>query len=182
MKLVLPKASKCSRGLTLVEILVALAVSSIAFAALAAFSFYSGRSFAAIGNYVDLDNTSRKAVDLMTKEIRQTKGLSGFQTNALTFNDFDDKQLQYIWDSNRRELTRVKDGETPPQSVLLRECDGFEFHIYQRTPQAGTNGFYAATDAAQCKLIEMKWRCSRLLLGQKANTETVQTAQVVIRN
>ena len=179
MNLISPKTRKCRRGLTLVEVLVALAVSSIAFAALAAFSFYSGRSFAAIGNYVDLDNTSRKAVDLMTKEIRQTKGLSGFQTNALTFNDFDDRMLQYTWDSNTRELTRVKDGSS---SVLLKECDGLEFHIYQRTPQAGTNGFYAATDAAQCKLIEMKWRCSRLLLGQKANTETVQTAQVVIRN
>src|SRR4030095_1892529 len=106
MKLISPKTRKCKRGLTLVEVLVALAVSSVAFAALAAFSFYSGRSFAAIGNYVDLDNTSRKAVDLMTKEIRQTKGLSGFQTNALAFNDFDDRQLQYSWDSNTRTLTR----------------------------------------------------------------------------
>ena len=28
----------------------------------------------------------------------------------------------------------------------------------------------------------MTWKCSRTILGQKANTESVQTAQVVLRN
>jgi hypothetical protein len=67
-------------------------------------------------------------------------------------------------------------------TVLLTGCDSLEFHMYQRTPRAGTNSFYAATDAAQCKLIDMQWRCSRSLLGKNANSETVQTALVVLRN
>jgi hypothetical protein len=167
--------------MTLVETIVAVGIGSIALSTVAAFSYYSARSFAAIGNYVDLDNTSRKAVDWMTKEIRQTAALSDYQTNALTFTDYDGKPLQYIYDPAERELRRVKDAIS---TVLLTGCDSFEFHIYQRTPQPGTNSFYAATDATQCKLIEMKWRCSRslLVLGKKANTETVQTAQVVLRN
>ena len=166
--------------MTLLEILVALGISSIALVTLAAFAFYSARSFAAIGNYVDLDNTSRKAVDLMSKEIRQTGALVYYQPNVLTFTNYDDHtSLQYIYDPAERKLTRVKDAIS---TVLLTGCESLEFHIYQRTPQPGTNSFYAATAAAQCKLIEMKWRCSRSLLGKKANTETVQTAQVVIRN
>jgi prepilin-type N-terminal cleavage/methylation domain-containing protein len=179
MKIIRINARKGCRGMTLVEVIVAVGISSIALAALAAFAFYSARSFAAIGNYVDLDNTSRKAVDLMTKEIRQTAALSDYQTNTLTFTDYDGKLLQYIYDPAERELRRVKDSIP---TVLLTGCDGLEFHIYQRTPQPGTNSFYAATNATQCKLIEMKWRCSRSLLGKKANTETVQTAQVVLRN
>ncbi len=179
MKTTKSRARKRRGGMTLTEVMVAVAISSIVLAVVAAFAFYSARSFAAIGNYVDLDGTSRQAVDVMTKEIRQTKALFGYQTNSLTFTDYDDKQLQYIWDPTSRELTRVKDGTS---SILLRECDSLEFHIYQRTPQPGTNSFYAATDAAQCKLLDMKWRCSRSLFGKKANTETVQTAQVVIRN
>ena len=67
-------------------------------------------------------------------------------------------------------------------TVLLTGCDSLEFQIYQRTPPPGTNSFYLATDAAQCKLVDMKWRCSRSLLDKVVNTETVQTAQVVIRN
>ena len=165
--------------MTLVEMMVAVGISSIALSAVAAFTFYSARSFAAIGNYVDLDNASRKTVDLMTKEIRQTVALSEYKTNALTFTNYDGTLLQYVYDPAEQKLTRVKDAVS---TVLLTGCDSLEFHIYQRTPQPGTNGFYAATDAAQCKLIEMKWRCSRSLLGRRANSETVQTAQVVIRN
>ena len=179
MKIIRISARKECRGMTLVEAIVAVGISSIALAALAAFCFYSARSFAAIGNYVDLDNTSRKAVDLMTKEIRQTGGLTDYQTNALTFADYDGQPLRYIYDPSEQKLTRVKDAIS---TVLLTGCDSLEFYIYQRTPQPGTNSFYAASDATQCKLVEMKWRCSRSLLGKQANTETVQTAQVVIRN
>src|SRR5688572_11247937 len=123
-------ARKWCRGMTLVEILVAAAISSIALSAVAAFTFYSARSFAAIGNYVDLDNTSRKAVDFMTKEIRQTAGLSSYQTNALTFADYDGKPLQYLYDPAERKLTRVKDAIS---TVLLTGCESLEFHMFQRT-------------------------------------------------
>ena len=180
MKIILFSARKWCRGMTLVETLVALGISSIALVTLAAFAFYSARSFAAIGNYVDLDNTSRKAVDLMTKEIRQTGALVYYQPNVLTFTNYDDHtSLQYTYDPIGRTLTRVKDAIS---TVLLTGCDSLEFHMYQRTPQAATNSFYAATDAAQCKLIDMQWRCSRSLLGKNANSETVQTALVVLRN
>ena len=179
MKIIRISARKGCRGMTLVEAIVAVGISSIALAALAAFTFYSARSFAAIGNYVDLDNTSRKAVDLMTKEIRQTAALSDYQTNALTFTDYDGKLLQYTYVPAERKLTRVKDAIS---TVLLTGCESLEFHMYQRTPQPGTNSFYAATDAAHCKIIDMKWRCSRSIFGEKDNTETVQAAQVVLRN
>ena len=179
MKATRSSARKRDEAMTLTEVMVAVAISSIVLAVVAAFAFYSARSFAAIGNYVDLDGASRQAVDVMTKEIRQTKALFDYKTNSLTFTDYDDKPLQFNWDPTRRELTRVKDGMS---TILLRECDSLEFHIYQRTPQPGTNSFYAAADASQCKLLDMKWRCSRSLFGNKSNTETVQTAQVVIRN
>src|SRR5580765_4004540 len=179
MKITGSNSRKWCGGLTLIETMVAVAISSIALSAVAAFAFYSARSFAAIGNYVDLDNTSRKAVDLMTKEIRQTVGLSDYKTNALAFKDYDGKVLQYLYDPAEQKLTRVKDAIS---TVLLTGCESLEFRIYQQAPSPGTNSFYPATDAAQCKLVEMKWRCSRSLLGKKANSETVQTAQVVIRN
>jgi prepilin-type N-terminal cleavage/methylation domain-containing protein len=179
MKIIRISARKGCRGMTLVEVIVAVGISSIALAALAAFAFYSARSFAAIGNYVDLDNTSRKAVDLMTKEIRQTAALSDYRTDALTFTDYDGKPLQYIYVPAERKLNRVKDAIS---TVLLTGCESLEFHIYQRTPQPGTNSFYAATDAAHCKIIDMKWRCSRSIFREKDNTETVQSAQVVLRN
>jgi len=179
MKIIKFNARNWRAGMTLPEVMVALGISSLALLVVATLTFFSARSFVAIGNYVDLDNTSRKAVDVMTKEIRQAKALSGYGVGTLTFTDYDDKPLQYIWNPTSRELTRVKDAVS---TVLLTGCDSLEFQIYQRTPPPGTNSFYLATDAAQCKLVDMKWRCSRSLLDKVVNTETVQTAQVVIRN
>ena len=44
-------------------------------------------------------------------------------------------------------------------------------------------GFYSASNnPAICKLVSVSWRCSRTILGQKVNTESVQTAKIVIRN
>ena len=34
---------------------------------------------------------------------------------------------------------------------------------------------------ATAKVIDLSWVCSRSILGQKANTESVQTARIVIR-
>ena len=112
-------------------------------------------------------------------EIRQAAALTDFRTNSLTFTNFDGQQFQYIWDPAIRTLTRVKDGST---TVLLTECQSLEFHMYQRTPNPGTNSFNPTTDKALCKLIDMTWRCTRSILGNRANSETVQTAHVVLRN
>ena len=32
------------------------------------------------------------------------------------------------------------------------------------------------------KLIDVSWKCSRKIMGEKLNTESVQTAKIVIRN
>jgi hypothetical protein len=63
----------------------------------------------------------------------------------------------------------------------LKNCDSFSFAYYQRNP---TNNFtfVTTTNAAQIKLVSVSWRCSRQILGSKLNTESVQTATVVVRN
>src|SRR6266542_4442366 len=142
------------RGMTLSETMIALGLGCLVLAGVVAFSFYGGRSLAAMGNYASLDDSSRKAVDLMTREIRQAAALSDFKTNALTFTNFDGQQFQYIWDPTDRTLTRVKNGST---TVLLTECQSLEFHMFQRTPNPGTNSLNPTADKAMCKLIDMTW-------------------------
>src|SRR5688572_20271723 len=70
-------------GMTLVEMLIAIGISGIVFTAIAMMIFFSGRSYAALANYVDLDNKSRKALDQMSKEIRQVDGVTGIGTSTL---------------------------------------------------------------------------------------------------
>ena len=169
-----------SAGMTLMELLVAVGVGGIILSALGSLVFYTGRSFAALANYVDLDNYSRTALDRMSREIRQTRRLIEGNDTKLVFEDFDGTQLIFQYHSSSRTLTRTKDGvmDTEP---LLKDCDYLKFSMFQRNPVGGTYDQYPTATAATCKLVQLRWVCSRDLVYAKWNTESVQSAKVVIR-
>jgi len=164
--------------MTLVEIMITTAVGSIVLAAVMSVWLYSARSFVAMGNYADLDRVSRNALDQMSREIRSTRSLSYYNSNLLQFVDYDNAPLIYRYAPDSRQLIRRK-GTT--SQVLLEQCDFLTFHISQRNPSNDFT-FYPTTVPSQAKLIDVSWRCSREILGAKVNTESVQTAKIVIRN
>jgi prepilin-type N-terminal cleavage/methylation domain-containing protein len=174
---------KCRRGqagLTLIELLVSTAIASFVAIGLASLVFYTSRSFAAMANYVDLDQTSRQALDIMSRDIRQAKRLLQADSTSLTIEDADGGTLSYDWDPNEGTLVRSKNG-TPDSEPLLKECIDLEFSVYQRNPKDGVYDQYPAATAATCKLVQLHWVCRRTTLGTIVNTESVQSAKVVIR-
>src|SRR5689334_15089581 len=62
--------SRARRGFTLVEMIVAVAVGCLLLAALATLYVFSMRSFASMANYSDLNNKSRYASDIVSRDIR----------------------------------------------------------------------------------------------------------------
>ena len=130
-------------------------------------------------NYVDLNDSSKLAMDTMTKKIRQAQSLKKYQSDELTFVDADGQDLKFTYDRKKHTLTQSKKGQ--PDVVLLTGCDSVQFGIYQRNPVGGTYDQYPAADKDTCKLVQIKWNCSRTLLGQKANSAIAQSAKVVIR-
>ncbi len=145
--------------------------------------FFSARSFAALTNYVDLDNVSRNALDMMLREIRQADSLTAYSENALSFQHTDPFSnakftVSYVYSPSGLTLTRVQGSQ---RKTLLRECDFLRFAIYQRNPLPGTWDQYPTADVDTCKLVQLSWKCSRMILGARVNTESVQSAKVVIR-
>jgi len=172
-------------GTTLVELLVAVGVGGMVFAAVGSLVFYSGRSFAALANYVDLDNTSRSALDKMSSEIRQANRLITYSPTNLCFEIVDPKTgatttLTYTYDSVAGKLNRIYTNQT---TTLLKEIspNALKFSMYQRNPVGGTVDQYSTTDPALCKVVQLSWTCSRKVLGKKSTTESVQSAKIVIR-
>lgn len=166
-------------ALTLMELLVTTGIASIAFAAIASLSVYSARSFVAMGNYADLDQASRNALDLMSREIRQARALTNYSVTKLIFRDFDNEALTYEYKTANGTLVRKKG--TGPERVLLEQCDFLKFNISQRNPSNNFT-FFPTTNISVAKLVDVSWRCSRQILGARVNTESVQTAKIVIRN
>jgi len=178
MQLLNKNILKFDAGFTFSELLVTIGVGSIVFLAVASLSLYTGRSFASITNYVELDNNSRNALDILTRDIRQVNCLDSFTSSSLVFEDSDKKPLMFIYDSNQRIFYRVKEGVT---NVLLTGCDEIVFRTYQRNPLPGSYELIPTTNAIHCKAIDISWVCSRKVLNGLINTESIQTARIVIR-
>lgn len=175
------------RGYTVVELLVALGLGGVLLMVVAALAVYGARSFVALGNYADLDARSRQALDVISREFRHATAVVAVQTNLPTkyitlTNVNSGASVRLAFDSDQRTLVLQRMGQ--PDQTLLTECDRYDFIMYNRVPNvsSGSITFNPAASLDACKLINMSWKCSRTILGQRVNTESVQTAQVVLRN
>lgn len=180
MKSIIHRSSRRHRvrAFTLVEAMVALGVSSAVVLALVSITLFTGRTFAALFNYVDLDDANRIAMDVMSRDIRTANRMVSFSTSEFTLEDAAGANLTYRYNSAARTVSRVS---AAGSRVILTECEKFNFKVCQRTPVGAMTEVYPAADAATAKVINLSWVCSRKILGQRANTESVQTARIVIR-
>ncbi len=179
------------QAFALTEVLMAVGLAGLFFLIICGFSMFCSRSFAALYNYVDLDDVNRVAIDQLTRDVRQANRVSYYGTNgmALTLEATDNNGLtnsiSYVYSPNTRTLTRSLGLATglSDTTTLLKECDRLEFRLGQRNTDVG--GYYVfppqTADINVAKVINVSWVCSRSLFGRKENTESVQTARIVIR-
>ena len=168
-------------GALLLEAIMAIGITALLMLALVAVSVFSTRSFTALFNYVALDDANRLAVDQLTRDVRECNNVSACSTNVLTVVDSDGFNLSYNYSPTAKTLTRVKNGVS---KVLLTECDTMTFTLGKRNPVSGTYDIYpvpSASEITEAKVVNVAWTCSRSILGVKQNTESVQTARIVIR-
>src|SRR5437667_12699109 len=102
-----PRLAKADRGMTLTEMMVAIAVGSLVLMFMSVVFGDSARCFVATGNYVSMNCSSRNALDRMTREIRRAGNVTGFTPTRLQFTTFGTTNavLVYQWDANSRQLT-----------------------------------------------------------------------------
>ena len=175
-------------GYTLPEVLIATTLGALVVAAATVGSVFTLRSFVTMFNYTDMDINSSLTLDRMSKDIRGASALIGLtntaSAKALVFSGLNESgsniTISYKWDSASKQLVCSKTGEE--DQTYLTGCSSWDFTLDQRTP-ATNYGFYTITNSvlSECKLVDMTWKCNRSLLGQ-AETETIETAKIVLRN
>jgi len=175
MNLNTSSTARPQRGFTLPEMMVAIGVGMIILMVLALVATTSARSFAAMGNYVDMNANSRNAIDHMTLEIRQAGNLVESSSTRVKFTTFGDTNsfLIYNWDSGTRALTEWKSGSSIT-NTLLTDCNQLSFSLFN-------SAFAATTNIAGSKGLSVNWSCSRNVLGRQTS-EDMQQALIVLRN
>ena len=163
---------------TITEFVMASAITIVLMVALMAFSMFSGRSLLAMSNYLDLDAQSRRALDSLTKDVRRAKEVAAYNTNSITFTDYDGASLVFTFSPTDRTFTRTKSSQT---TTLLENCDTLSFNMLERDATSGTFDLTAATNAANCKAIWVTWKCSRTFVAPSVNADNLTTANIVLR-
>ena len=171
------KLRRCA-AFTLVEFVIASAIGLLVLAAVASLIAYSAQSFATTANYVDMDQKSRLAIDRVTTQLRQMDVLTSISSNSASFRR-GNTNYSLVYDPANRTLSQVEGATT---TVLLTECDSCSFSIFQRNTISNSfDQFPTSVSSNTCKLVQVNWACSRTLFGLKRNTETEQSAKIVIR-
>lgn len=185
-----------SVGFTLVELMIAIAVGAVVIATIVMLSIISAQNFVATANYVQMNDQSRLALDLISREIRNATAVTAFSTNSPQFLRLTNANMgvgsTIAYDSTNLTLTVVGPVGQSSSRTLLTGCNSFGFQLFNRYPltnslsgisfYASTNAVTGQVDAKFCKVVNMSWKCSRHIVGSKFSTEIVQTAQVVLRN
>jgi hypothetical protein len=166
-------------AVSIFELLIAVAIAAMLLAQVCCLWFYSTRSFASQMAYVELDQNSQRALDILSRDIRQVKDLTFFSSNRVVFVDVNNLPLEYVYDG--KTLVRIENNAG--RKVLLTECQTLNFAMYQRTPMQGKYEYYPTDDINICKLLEVRWLCSRKLFPTApSTTESVQAAKIVLRS
>ena len=174
-----PNAGPRRAAFVLSEVIVATGITALLMVALVAFFMFAGQSFAAMFNYADLDGANRIAMDTLTTDLRQCNKVTLCTANNITLQDYDGATLSYTYDPAAKTLVRTRNGANA--TTLLKGCTSLTFTICQRNPVGGSYDVYPAATAATAKVVNISWICARSIFGNSINTESVQTARIVIR-
>ena len=177
------------RGFTLAEYLVATSIGLLAIAAALVLWAYASKTCATLLGYVDLSSASKNALDRVSQEVRNAKGVESCSATQLvvrvpprtgTNNDI----VTFGYDASNQRLIRtlVRSNGARESKVLLTECTNFQFSVYTRVPSNSNFGLNTTWTTNEAKVVQMQWTCIRQITGDKSSVESQVSSKVVIRN
>jgi Tfp pilus assembly protein PilV len=179
-------APKTRRAWTLVEMMVAVGIFSLASIGLMGLYLFSVKSMASMYNYCLLDQYNRQAMDQLTREIRQATMVLNYTTNSITIrasnNDGSTSDVTYSFSPSTKKMLRTSSDGT--SKALLNDCSLLSFQLFTRCPSNAVFGsFPVAVDnwSNTVKVLQLTWKTSMSLPSGIVNSENVQTARIVIR-
>jgi prepilin-type N-terminal cleavage/methylation domain-containing protein len=168
-----------NRAFTLVEVMVATALSVLVVAVVLSLSFFSSRSFVAMTSYTDLGLASQLALDKFSREVRQAHSVTDCRSNSLTFLDGNTNAVTFAYNPEARTLSRIGAGQT---NLYLGECDSLRFAMYQHTVISNTFNCYDPAFVTNAKVVQVTWSCSRQTPGVPVKGDNAQSMKIALRN
>ena len=176
---------KGAAGFTLIEMMTAVGLGIVLMVGVAILYINGNECFVAMANYQNLDKYSCNALDILGREIRGASAVTATNQTSITLTNATlGRNIQITFNSTNGTLVLKRTGYSDVTN--LTGCNSWSYALFMGVPNTNSFAtnivFYAATNTASAKVIQMNWKCTRTYLGYKLTTESVQTAQIVLRN
>jgi prepilin-type N-terminal cleavage/methylation domain-containing protein len=166
-------------GVTLVELLVAVAIASLLMSLLAQVLFYSGRSLASLSSFTDLDFASNHALVDLSRDVREARELVQSTEQMVLLKDGLGRQIQYYWDKEGEVVRRIM-GED--NRIVLRRCKEFRLTTYQRNVEPGALEPLPVLVPGTAKVLQVEWVCRQGPPGAFWSTESTRSTRFTLRS
>ncbi len=171
-------------GFTLVEFLVATALSTIVIAAVMTSYSMAVRGFVSTGNYFDLEQDARVTLEELARDARQATGLTAFAATdislAVPTNFASDGSV------TGAKIVRYYKGSGSASNVLYRVDNGTTYSLANNVTllqfiEFDRNQVTNGIQPSDCKLLQVNITMRKYTIANP-NTEQILSARIVLRN
>lgn len=169
-------------GFTLVEVMIAAALSSFILAGVLSTFLFLGRSGVNVQNYSDMESQARKALETFAEDVRQASAITWNSAVSMTLV-VNTASIVYEYDSSAGTFSRQTAGTTR-RLISGITAGSFTFKSYNiagnELPLVTAANWTAATSST--KQVQISLECSRSNVTVVAVTNTVLSARFILRN
>jgi prepilin-type N-terminal cleavage/methylation domain-containing protein len=163
-----------ARGFTLVELMIAMSLSAVVFAAILSAYVFIGRNLARLVNFQQQESQCRRILTTLAKDVGMAMRVTTASDTQLTLTvPTASSPATVVYNYGNGRLTRTDSTGT---TTLLTGVTAFDFNYYNRTGAASTSPL-------SIKLVELSYTS---MVGNSANGTQARYAMVsprlVLRN
>jgi prepilin-type N-terminal cleavage/methylation domain-containing protein len=178
------------RGFTLVEVLVASALSGVVMAGVLTSVIMISRSGYLLNNYIDMENQARSALETIALDARVSQNVSWIRADdtapltGVTLTDPAGVSIRYDYDSAAGTLSRTSNGVT---RVLITGIQSLTFSAYKYADATGILIVDPSTTTLTAlngvtKMLQISLSSVRTRTSLADATNNVVSARYVLRN
>ncbi len=165
---------------TLVEMMVAFALCMLLLAGMISIYTFTTTSFASLTSYARLNQKSRYAGDIISRDVRSSVAVDDTTTsNRLVLNVSSGTPVTYLYDATARTLVRSNNVEV---RQLLTNVVSLSFSLYQRPDGTRRFELFPVANPGNAKLVGFDWQCAERIVGSRSDSQDLETGIVDLRN
>ncbi len=177
------RAGRRSRaGFSLIELVVAMTIASMAMAAVLSTSIFIGRSCVATTDYADMTREARTALELFARDVRMASDVTAFSSTAVTLTvvtSSGTKTVNYTYVPGTKIF--YQNFGTAQQRRLITSIETLTLKAYGLATDASGEP-KEANNLLEIKQLQLQLRSVRTGPGKSSASNNVVSARYILRN